>query len=184
MISGLTVLDDKVYTVDDYMNMDDDNHYELIEGKLIMVPKPRPRHQQIALRIATAFENFIRQNPVGEVFYEVDVHLGGKVVGPDVLFVAKERLSIIGELYLTAAPDLVIEVLSPSTAAHDKKTKRQLYYENGVKEYWIVDPDQALVEVLIAGEKEWRWAGVYDREDVLTTTLLPELEIKLLNVFV
>lgn len=183
MTTGLTIIDDKIYTIDDYMNMDDDNRYELIGGKLIMVPKPRTRHQKISGRLYNQLENFLGQNPIGEVLYEVDVHLGDKVVGPDILFVTKERLDIIGDLYLNAAPDLVIEVLSPATASHDKKRKSKLYYKNGVKEYWLVDPDEKLVEVLIAGEKEWRWGGVFDWEDILTTALLPGLEINLGEVF-
>lgn len=56
MVAGLTVLDDKVYTIEDYMKMEDDNQYEFIGGKLIIVPKPRPMHQKIALRIATSLE--------------------------------------------------------------------------------------------------------------------------------
>jgi len=177
------VLSDKIYTVEDYMKMDDGNRYELIGGKLIMVPKPRPIHQKVALRIATAFEVFLKLNPIGEVFYEVDVHLGDKVVGPDILFIAKDRTGIIGELNIQGAPDLVVEILSPSTVVHDKKIKSQLYYSNGVKEYWVVDPDEKLVEVFVAGEKNWTWMGVFDQEDVLTTTLLPGLEISLSEVF-
>ena len=126
----------------------------------------------------------MHENKLGDVLGDVDVYLGDKVVGPDVLFVSKNRLDIITEFNVQGAPDLVIEVLSPSTAVHDKKTKSQLFCENGVKEYWTIDPDQKLVEVLIAGEKEWRWSGVYDIEDVLTTMLLPGLEIKLQDVFV
>ena len=168
-----TVLTDKKYTIEDYMKLDDGNRYELIEGELIVVPRPRLKHQKIAGGIYTAFVNFLKQNPIGEVYSDVDVYLGDKVVAPDVLFIAKERLNIAGELNIQGAPDLVVEVLSPSTARYDRKIKRQLYFANGVKEYWLVDPDQQLVEVLIAGEKEWRWAGA----------LLPGLEVKLAEVF-
>ena len=179
----LTVLNDKKYTIEDYMKLDDGNRYELIEGELIMVPRPRLKHQKIAFKIAHKLENFLEQNPIGEVYSEVDVHLGDKVVAPDVLFITNERLSIAGELNVQGAPDLVVEVLSPSTAKYDRKVKRQLYFTSGVKEYWLVDPDQQLVEVLVAGEKEWKWVGVFDREDALTTALLPGLEVKLADVF-
>ena len=178
-----TVLTDKKYTIEDYLKLDDGNRYELIEGELILVPRPRLKHQKIGLKIANFFVNFLEQNPIGEIYSDVDVYLGDKVVAPDVLFIAKERLNIAGELNIQGAPDLVVEVLSPSTASYDKKIKSQLYFTNGVKEYWLVDPDQQLVEVLIAGEKEWRWAGVFDQEDVLTTALLPGLQVKLDEVF-
>jgi Uma2 family endonuclease len=182
MTAGLTVLDDKVYTIEDYMKLDDDNRYELIGGKLVMVPPPRVKHQEISGRLYNQFQNFLMQNPIGTVLWDVGVRFNDKVVRPDVSFVSKERVEIIDELYLNAAPDLVVETLSPSTAAYDRKTKRQLYYENGVKEYWIVDPDTKLVEVLIPGEQNWT-SMVFDHEDVLTTALLPRLEIKLQDVF-
>jgi Uma2 family endonuclease len=177
------VFSDKIYTVEDYMKLDDGKRYELIGGELIVVPSPRPRHQKIANRFFAALDRFVIMNNLGEVNGDVDVHLGDMVVAPDVFFIAKDRLDIIGELYIQGAPDLVVEVLSPSTAVHDKKRKSQIYFKHGVKEYWMVDPDLQLVEVLIAGEKEWRWAAVFDQKDVLTTALLPGLEISLGEVF-
>ncbi|HUW63695.1 MAG TPA: Uma2 family endonuclease [Spirochaetia bacterium] len=183
MTAGLNVIDDRVYTIEDYMKLDDDSHYELIGGKLLMVPSPTRKHQKISSRLNTQFENYLTQNPIGEVLWDFDVHFNDKVARPDVLFVSKERMAIIGELNVQGAPDLVVEVLSLSTAAHDRKTKSQLYYENGVKEYWIVDPDGAVVEVFVPGEKNWTLMGAFDHEDVLTTTLLPGLKIKLQDVF-
>lgn len=177
------VLSDKIYTVEDYMNLNDGKRYELIGGELIVVPSPRPRHQKIANRFFAALDRFVYLNNLGEVNGDVDVHLSDVVVAPDVFFIAKARLNIIGELNIQGAPDLVVEILSPSTAVHDKKDKSRIYFKHGVKEYWMVDPDLQLVEVLIAGEKEWRWAGVFDQEDVLTTALLPGLEINLGEVF-
>lgn len=183
MTSSLTVLDDKIYTVEDYLNMNDDNRYELIGGKLIMVPKPKLRHQKIANRFFAALDRFVHENNLGEVNGDVDVFLGDKIVGPDVLFIAKERLYIVGELNVQGAPDLVVEVLSPSTGSHDRKKKSKIYFDNGVKEYWVVDPDEKLVEVFVAGEKKWTWMGVFDQEDILTTALIPGLEITLKDIF-
>ena len=181
----LTVLNDKKYTIEDYMKLDDGNRYELIEGELILVPRPKSRHKKIAGEFFAEIKYYLKHNAIGEVLYELDVFLGDKVkvVAPDVIFIAKDRLDIIEELNIQGPPDLVIEVLSPSTARYDRKIKRQLYFTHGVKEHWLVDPDQQSVEVLVAGEKEWRWVGVFDQEDVLTTALLPGLEIKLADVF-
>ena len=178
-----TALNDKKYTIEDYLKLDDGQRYELIEGELILVPRPRLKNQKIVGSIYTTFINFLKQDPIGDVYSDVDVYLGDKVVAPDILFIAKERLNIAGELNIQGAPDLVVEVLSPSTARYDRKIKRKLYFINGVKEYWLVDPDQQLVEVLIAGENEWRWAGVFDLEDVLTTSLMPGLQVELTEVF-
>ena len=178
------VLSDRIYTVEDYMKMDDGRRYELIGGELIVVPSPRPKHQRVSGRIFNKFENFLKNNYLGEVFdAPIDIVLGEHIVQPDILFIAKGRLDIIGELNIQGAPDLVVEILSPNTAAHDKKKKSQLYFKHGVKEYWLVDPDAKLVDVFKAGEKEWRWVGTFDQDDILGSSLLPGLEIKLFEVF-
>ncbi|MGQ9558398.1 MAG: Uma2 family endonuclease [Desulfurispora sp.] len=179
----LQVLNDRPYTVQDYLQLNDEQRYELLKGELIMVPRPRPAHQRIALRIAAALHSYLRQNPRGEVLQEVDVHLGEQVVAPDVLFISQERGGIIGELYVQGAPDLVVEVLSPATAALDKKQKSALYWAAGVQEYWLVDPEIKLVEVLLSGPQGWLWAGALDSADVLSTALLPGLQIPLREVF-
>ncbi|MCL6612834.1 MAG: Uma2 family endonuclease [Peptococcaceae bacterium] len=178
------VLSDRIYTVEDYMKMDDGRRYELIGGKLFVVPSPRPKHQRVSGRIFYQFENFLKNNDLGEVFdAPIDIVLGEHILQPDVLFITKERSDIIGELNIQGAPDLVVEILSPSTAAHDKKKKSRLYFKHGVKEYWLVDPDAKIVDVFKAGEKEWRWVGAFDQEDILHSDLLPGLEIKLTEVF-
>lgn len=178
------VLSDRVYTVEDYMKLDDGQRYELVEGELIVVPSPRPKHQRVSGKIINQIENFLKETQLGEVYNApIDVVLGGYVVQPDILFISRDRLDIIGELNIQGAPDLVIEVLSPATAAYDKKKKSQIYFKYGVKEYWLADPDQQLADVFMAGEKEWRWAGAFDQDDVLTTALLPGLEISLVEVF-
>lgn len=180
---GLTVFDDKIYTVDDYMKLDDGNRYELIGGRLIMTPKPRPKHQEISGEIFNQVKNYLQQNPIGKVYYEVDVHIGDEVVAPDVFFVVNERLDIIGELYLSAAPDLTVEILSPSTARDDKRTKSRLYYDNNVKEYWLVDPVHQVIDIFKAGEDCWKHAGAFGTQDVLTTSLLPGLELNVGTIF-
>jgi len=183
MTGGLNVLDDRLYTLEDYMKMDDGNRYELIGGKLIMTPSAKWQHQDVVVNLLTIFKVFLNQHPIGKISTELDVHLGDEVARPDILFISKERLDILGEAYPNAAPDLVIEVLSPSTAVHDKKTKSQLYYTSGVKEYWLVDPEAKLVDVFVAGENKWILMGVFDQTDTLTTSLLPGLEVHLKDVF-
>lgn len=178
------VLSGKKYTVEDYMKLDDGKRYELIGGELIVVPSPRPRHQKISAKISLQLGKYLENNPVGEVYSApIDIVLDDQVVQPDILFVSNARLDIIGELNIQGAPDLVIEILSPSTAAHDKKKKSQLYFKHGVKEYWLVDLEIRFIDVFVAGEKVWNWIGTFDQEDVLTTALLPGLKISLSEIF-
>jgi Uma2 family endonuclease len=178
------VLSDRIYTVEDYMKLDDDRQYELIGGKLFLVPSPSTKHQRIKLKICKLISDFVEVNQLGEVFdAPMDVVLDSQIIQPDILYISKDRSSIIGDLNIQGAPDLVIEILSPSTAVHDKKKKSQLYLKHGVKEYWLVDIEVKFVDVYVASEKEWRWIGAFDHEDVLTTALLPGMEINLGEVF-
>lgn len=177
--------ENRLYTYDDYLTINDDNQYELIGGKLILVPAPKTIHQEISINLVFALIEFVRRCNLGKVLYApTDVILTNKdKPQPDILFVSKERRDIITESNIKGAPDLVVEILSPSTGKLDRVEKSRLYYQHGVKEYWIVDPDSKVVEVFIAGEKNWNLFQAYSEEEVLMSLLLPGLEIKLKDVF-
>lgn len=185
MTDSLTVLNDRVFTIEDYMKLEDGNQYELIGGKLIMVPAPRTIHQEITLAIASIIREYVSKNNLGKVFIApTDVFLSEtEKPQPDIFFISKERLNIITDMNIQGAPDLVIEVLSPSTAIRDRKDKSKIYLANGVKEFWLVDPDLQLVEMLMASDNAWILAGVFDQEDILTSALLTGLELNLGEVF-
>jgi Uma2 family endonuclease len=100
------------------------------------------------------------------------------IVQPDILFIAAERLSIIGEKFITAAPDLVVEILSPSTADRDQTLKTKVYGRFGVRELWIASP-----EVLVLAGQSFHRDALYGRGDVLRSPLLPGLEVPLDQVF-
>lgn len=182
-MEGLTIKSDKFYTYEDYIKINDGQDYEVIGGKLIMVPKPKLYHQKIAYRLVGVLEKHTLQEKAGEVYGDVDVVFGDQVVSPDIVFISKDRLSITTETNIQGPPDLIIEVLSPSTQKYDRKEKSQLYYINGVKEYWTVDPALQLVEIFITSEKGWVRGGIYDENDILTSYLLPGLQIELNNIF-
>ena len=132
---------------------EDGKQYELIDGELFMTPAPKPRHQKIVLRLTEQLSRFVRENSLGEVFVApVDVLLERHtVVQPDVLFISTPRLSIVGEEAIEGAPDLVVEVLSPSTFYKDLRKKMTAYSQFGVQEYWIVDPETQSIETLRRG---------------------------------
>lgn len=173
------------YTYEDYLRINDDNQYELIGGELILVPSPKTRHQRISGRLYRIIADFATKNNLGELLYApIDVVLSETdKPQPDIMFISNERLDIIAEDNIKGAPDLVIEVLSQSTAKYDRVEKNRMYYKYGVKEYWVVDPEIKVIEVYTAGEKNWIIAGTYDNKEVLESPLLPGLQINLADVF-
>ena len=134
---------------------DDGKRYEAIGGELYVTPAPSVRHQRISVRLERALDGLLVQRGLGEVFHAplgVEFPATGEGVQPDILFVSNERKGIIADAWLTGAPDLVIEILSASTAERDRGIKRDLYERHGVAEYWIVDPEGEAVEVWRFGE--------------------------------
>ncbi len=139
-----------VLTYDDYRRMPEDHiRKEILGGDLYMTPAPSPAHQELVLELGSRLRLHISAHGLGKVFVSpVDVVLSPvDVVQPDIVFVRTSKLDIIGEEAIQGAPDLVIEVLSPSTAARDRGRKKDTYEHFGVTEYWIVDPENRVLEV-------------------------------------
>ena len=163
-------------TYDDYRNTPDDERYELLGGELVMAPAPRLSHQRVAMRLGALFHVFVQERGLGEVFSApCDVVLSNTdVVQPDLLFVAREREHVLqGGDNVRGAPDVVIEILSPATAARDRTIERALYAQHGVKEYWLVDPDSKTVTVLLLEERRFAEAGAYGPGQNVTSPTLP-----------
>jgi len=175
----------KKYTYADYLKTPDDERYELIEGELLITPSPVTRHQRISRKIEFMLEKCVTENDLGEVFdAPYDVYLDAEnVVQPDLLFVMKESLNIIGEKNIQGAPDLVIEIISESTAYRDLVQKKKLYARFGVKEYWIVPPEASSVEVYTLKDNTFSLQTTYGRDDTLRSPLLQKLGIELKKIF-
>lgn len=175
----------KKFTYSDYLKTPEDKRYELIEGELILTPSPVPYHQRLVMNIAFEIEKFIRETDIGRVFPSpCDVYLDDEnVLEPDVLFISRERLSIIGEKNIHGAPDLVIEILSENSAYRDMFKKKRLYARFGVKEYWIVEPEEKTVEIYSLEEDTFRLERRYSKDSILESPSLAGLKIKLCDVF-
>ena len=120
----------------------DGKRYEIIDGELFVTPSPFRPHQRAVTRLTSYLSVFVREKDIGEVFvapFDV-VFSRFDVVEPDLLYVSKGRLSVLTEKNVQGAPDLVVEVLSPSTAETDRTIKLKLYARYGVQEHWIIDP--------------------------------------------
>ena len=172
-------------TYDDYLKIPDEERYELIEGELYMVPAPDFSHQIISRNIEFLLWDFVKKHSLGIVVdAPVDVVLTPEdVLQPDILFISNERRHIITKKNVNGAPDLVIEILSPSTQERDKIVKRGLYARHGVREYWIVDPEAKKVEVMIPGNKGFNLHGIFLLEDILSSPLIAGFSLPLKEVF-
>ena len=138
----------KVWTYEDYLRLTDDKRYEVINGRLYEMPAPTAQHQRILISIATRFYLFASRNSLGMVLPSpVDVILSETtVVQPDILFVSKERSDMVKDRVF-GSPDLVVEIVSPTSYKRDRYEKFKIYEEFGIKEYWIVYPEQKVIEV-------------------------------------
>ncbi len=142
----------------------DGRRYELIDGEVYMTPSPNTKHQRTAGNLYFALREFTESRGLGAAFFApFDVVFDeATALQPDLLFVRKERLSVITPANVAGAPDLVIEILSPGNASFDRETKLQVYARAGVPEVWYFDPKKETAEILNLGD---------DGRYVLTATL-------------
>ena len=177
---------DEHYTYADYCAWAPDVRCELIEGvSYLMSPAPTWRHQGILFELAGQFRNFLKGKPCKAFTAPFDVRLNADtcddtVLQPDLVVICdRSKLSATG---CVGAPDMVIEIISPSTAAHDKVLKFNQYLQAGVREYWIVDPDSKTVSVHLLKDGEYA-ARAYTDTDVVPVHVLEGCEICLMDVF-
>ena len=174
-------------TYDDYCLIPEDGkRYEVIEGVLYMSPAPFYRHQKALARLFAILNSYVTLADAGELlFAPFDVVFSEHdVVQPDILFISKERLSILTEKNAQGAPDLIIEILSERNRRHDEVMKKSLYERFGIKEYWIVDPARETVKVYKIQEDRYTLqAELDDLHAVLETTVLPGFRCTLEDVF-
>jgi Uma2 family endonuclease len=122
-----------------------------------MAPTPTVPHQRVILKIISALELFVAQHLLGEMFVSpLDVVLpSGDVVQPDVFFMKSDEARRAVKERVRGVPTLAVEVLSPGSVKHDTLTKRDLYEQNGVREYWIVDPTARSISQLVLRKKHY-----------------------------
>ena len=160
-------------------------NYQLIEGDLVMAQSPNTFHQEILVNLATSFRTHLRTHPIGKVYIApLDTFLSDiSVYQPDLLFVRKENRSIIEEHGVEGAPDLVVEILSKSSAKYDLGPKRAIYARTGVEEMWVIDPPKRTLSVYRLGEDAENPSATYRRTQSFTSTVLPGLQIVLADIF-
>ena len=173
------------FTYVDYLNAPEDKRYELLDGDLVMTPAPAGIHQRASILLGWRLVQFVTENGVGRVYQApFDVVLSDyDVVQPDLLFVSNGRAHIVTADNVRGAPDVVVEILSPSTAERDRTFKRSLYARHGVSEYWIVDTAARNVSVLLLREGGFGVAGMYGEGETLTSPTLPGFALNVDEMF-
>jgi Uma2 family endonuclease len=179
---------DSRLTYDDFLRFPDDGmRHELIGGEHYVTPSPTLRHQKLSGRLHFALADYLRAHPgTGEVYYApLDVVFSRwDIVEPDLLLVTADQPEILTAKHIVGAPALVIEILSPGTRSRDRRLKRQLFEQHGVREYWMVDPDHNTVTVDRRGPGgTFTQGAVLGVDDALVTPLLAGLSISLAQLF-
>ncbi len=169
------------YTYQDLLSTPEDGkRYELFEGDLVVSPAPTTLHQNTIFNLTLIVGGYVRKEQLGKVFIApCDVYFREDVVvEPDLLFVSHARLSIVKDEHIAGAPDLAVEVLSPTSEVRDKGYKFKLYAEEGVKEYWLSDYTKRTLQVYRLTPKGFELVGEFQGDDEVRSPLFPELRFR------
>ncbi len=179
------------FTYAQYKTWSDDERWELIEGEAYnMSPAPGTTHQTVSGEVFSIIHNYLEDKPCRVFAAPFDIFLPDEdepedeintIVQPDIVVLCDdEKLSEKG---ITGPPDIVIEILSPSSMTRDQITKRDLYEKKGIKEYWIFDPAGKIVWKYVLINGEYGKPDVFDYKSTHSFKVLPELSLNLTKVF-
>jgi Uma2 family endonuclease len=188
MTSAPRDVPDRHWTVEDYMQLDDDQRCEIIEGERYVTPAPTTAHQYFTTLFGAELAIYVRDHDLGQVYTApFDVFLADDtVVQPDLTFVAADRVDeALDEQGAIEAPDLVVEVASPSTARRDRVEKRRLYGRHGVSWLLLVEPESRVVEVFHLDEASGRYVleASFGDDETFEIGYFPDFELELDDVW-
>jgi Uma2 family endonuclease len=176
-------------TYEEYLKLDEEVQYEVIDGRVYnMSPSPNVKHQSIATELTTEFNIHLRKKSC-RVLAEIDVCLTGESdpseikewVRPDLVIVCDKNK--ITENYIAGAPELIVEILSKSSAKTDKMIKFHRYQRAGVREYWIVDPAHETVDVYVLENNLYKHDGTFTKDEEIKVSIFEDLTIELKHIF-
>ena len=173
-------------TIREYrLHPEDGRRWEIVRGEFVMTPAPSTRHQKVSRKLQYELMTQLEKPGLAEVLNApVDVVFDElNVVQPDLVIVASARSSIIKEPAVEGPPDVLVEILSPSSVDRDRHLKRRLYAHFGVREYWIVDPVRGFLEAYRLESGDYILRERLDRASTLRCPDFPGLEVRLLEVF-
>ncbi|MBI4461007.1 MAG: Uma2 family endonuclease [Acidobacteria bacterium] len=173
-------------TYDQYCLLPEDgNQYEVFDGELVMTPSPSSRHQKIVQKLLYRLSAYLEAHSLGEVFVApLDTIFDQyTVLQPDILFVSRERVAEVVKERIEGAPDLVVEVLSPSTFYKDLRRKMAVYSQFGVREYWIVDPEKQTIELYQQGGEGLQLARQFASQETFQSPLFQGFQLPVSSIF-
>ena len=176
----------KKWTVEDYLLLEEEVKCEILDGELLMTPAPLISHQRTVGALYQHLIYFVNNQEAGELFFApVDVYFDKEnVYQPDLVFVSAARSTIIGEKGLSEAPDLIVEVISPSNSYIDRYSKKAKYEQFGVNEYWIADPANQTLEIFaLASFGKYELFLFLPQRGRVKSTILNSLDFELANIF-
>lgn len=185
-----TVISNTKVSVSTFREMlfdDDDNYYyEIINGEMIQKSAPTPMHQRICRRLVIILDRFITEKKSGEVFQSpIDVYLDEyNKSQPDLVYVSNEKKAIITKDGIIGVPDLIIEIISPTSFTRDRIEKKNLYERLGVSEFWLVDPQNGAMEIYTIKNNLYElYSAATLLEGELKSAVFADLKINLAEVF-
>ena len=175
-----------LFTYEDLLQTPDDGkRYEIVDGEMLVSPSPFPRHQRAQMRLiqflTKADEGGYGQLWAAPLDIVFDEH---NVTEPDLLFIRRDRLFIVGDKNVQGPPDLLVEILSESTAHRDLGVKLRAYEKFGVPYYWVVDPVAQIVRLFeLQGDGKYGKARLIEGDDLLSCSLFPEFTMPVAGIF-
>ena len=174
----------KVWTYEDYLRLNDDKRYEVINGRLVEMPAPSFEHQDVLNKLNVLLYLFVESHSSGKILpAPFDVILSETiVVQPDIVFISSDNLKNIKNGRLFGPPDLVVEIVSPTSYVRDRYDKFALYERYGVKEYWIVYPELKAIEVWCLKDGKYVLHSIAAGSGEVSSCVLKGLKVKVEEV--
>ncbi|MFW5760471.1 MAG: Uma2 family endonuclease [Cyclobacteriaceae bacterium] len=183
-MESLSVDTSKTWTAEEYLQLEENPNQQLLNGHLIMSPSPSLQHQKIIKILHRYLDQYALNQGDETYFAPLDVHLDKtNVPQPDLVYIKKENLNKLSQRGIEGAPDLIVEIISPSNSYLDRYEKKDLYRQFEVKEYWIVDPGNATLEIYQLVREEYKLAQYLVGKGKITSPLLPEFSLNLGSIF-
>ena len=172
------------YTIEDYAVLPEAAPFELINGKLIFMASPTSDHQKVSINLSSALHFYVKRNKLGRVLAApMDVYFDKtNVYQPDILFVLKERESIIGN-FIQGVPEFIVEIISPGTKGEDESEKLAAYGKFGVQEYWLINPLKKSVEVFVGENGIMKKKQLFTGAQSISSKVIQKFEIAVEEIF-